>query len=357
MAISQAKSIPLGPVVIDVLGKDLSDDDRRRLLHPLTGGVILFTRNFESSEQVQRLTAEIRALREPGLVVSVDHEGGRVQRFRKDFTVLPPMRTLGVAWDEDRKQAKHLAHELGYVLAAELRAHGVDLSFTPVLDVDHGNSSIIGDRAFHSDAEAVAELATALMLGLKEAGMGAVGKHFPGHGHVRADSHLELPIDERPFADLQASDLVPFARLIRAGLPAIMPAHVVYTSVDERPAGFSPVWLKRILREELRFDGLIFSDDLSMAGARTVGGIVERVEAALSAGCDMVLVCNDPSAVDTLYGGFTYAMPAVGLARLARLHGRSSAESMVKLREDSRYVASLHAIGGLGKRSGELPLA
>jgi beta-N-acetylhexosaminidase len=357
MAIAQARAIPLGPVVIDVVGRELTDDDRRRLLHPLTGGVILFTRNFESSEQVQGLTAEIRALREPALVVSVDHEGGRVQRFRKDFTALPPMRTLGVAWDEDRKQAKHLAHETGYVLAAELRAHGVDLSFTPVLDVDHGNSSIIGDRAFHSDAEAVAELATALMQGLRQAGMGAVGKHFPGHGHVRADSHLELPIDERPFADLEASDLVPFARLIRAGLPAIMPAHVVYTSVDERPAGFSPVWLKRILREELRFDGLIFSDDLSMAGARTAGGIVERVEAALGAGCDMVLVCNDPSAVDTLYGSFTYAMPAVGLARLARLHGRSSAESMVQLREDSRYVDALHAIGGLGKRSGELPLA
>ena len=354
---SQARSIPLGPVVIDVAGKALSDDDRRRLLHPLTGGVILFSRNYESPEQVQSLTAEIHALREPALIVSVDHEGGRVQRFRTAFTVLPPMRTLGSAWDHDRREARRLAHETGFVLAAELRAHGVDLSFTPVLDVDHGNSSIIGDRAFHSDPEAVAELAIALVQGLKEAGMAAVGKHFPGHGHVRADSHLELPVDDRSLTEIEACDLVPFSRLIRAGLPAIMPAHIVFRAIDAQPAGFSPVWLKRILREELGFDGLIFSDDLSMAGAKATGGIVERAEAALGAGCDMVLVCNDPAAVDTLYGHFNYAMPAVGLARLARLHGRTGAESMVKLREDQRYVAALHAIAGLGQRSGELPLA
>lgn len=353
---SQARTIALGPVVIDVRGLELDDDDRRRLLHPLTGGVILFARNYESPEQLQQLTAAIHALREPALIIAVDHEGGRVQRFKTGFTVLPPMRTLGDAWDHNRQDARRLAHGTGYVLATELRAHGVDLSFTPVLDVDHGNSSVIGDRSFHSDPEAVADLAAALTQGLKEGGMGAVGKHFPGHGHVRADSHLELPVDERPYVDLEASDLVPFTRLMRAGLPAIMPAHVVYTQVDAAPAGFSPVWLKRILREELGFDGLVFSDDLSMEGARTAGGIVERVQAALTAGCDMVLACNDPAEVDTLYATLSYAMPAVGLARLARLHGRSAPDSMVKLREDARYVDALHAIAGLGQGSGELPL-
>ena len=354
---SLADPVPLGPVIIDVAGFELTADDRRRLLHPLTGGVILFTRNYQSPEQLRRLTADIHALREPALVIAVDHEGGRVQRFRPGFTAIPPMRALGDLWDANRQLAVRLAHETGYVLAAELRAHGVDLSFTPVLDLDHGSSSVIGDRAFHTGAEGVAELAGALGQGLKEGGVSAVGKHFPGHGHVRADSHLELPVDERPYAELEAADLVPFARLIRSGLAAIMPAHVVYPCVDALPASFSPVWLKRILRGELGFDGIIFSDDLSMEGARAMGGIAERATAALDAGCDMLLVCNDPAAVDTLYGCFSRTMPAVGLARLARLHGRAAAESMVELREDARYVTALHAIAGLGQSSGELPLA
>lgn len=224
---AHAKAVPLGPVVIDVAGTQPGAEDHRRLLHPLTGGVILFSRNYESPEQLQRLTAEIHALREPSLIVAVDHEGGRVQRFRSGFTVLPPMRALGEVWDQNHQQARHLAHEVGFLIAAELRAHGVDLSFAPVLDVDHGNSSIIGDRALHSEPDGVAELAAALVQGLKEGGMSAVGKHFPGHGHVRADSHLELPIDERVYEDIQSTDLVPFTRLIRAGLSAIMPAHIV----------------------------------------------------------------------------------------------------------------------------------
>jgi beta-N-acetylhexosaminidase len=352
-----AARIPLGPVVIDVSGTALTDDDRRRLLHPLTGGVILFTRNYTSAEQLQELTGEIHALREPTLIICVDHEGGRVQRFRPGFTALPAMRALGAAWEENAQHGKHLAKEAGLVLAAELRAHGVDLSFTPVLDIDHGNSSVIGDRSFHDNPQAVAELATALMHGLKQGGMSAVGKHFPGHGHVRADSHLELPVDDRDYAALRASDLVPFVRLIDEGLPAIMPAHVVYPRVDERPAGFSSVWLKSILREELRFDGLIFSDDLSMEGAAVAGGIVERTHAALDAGCDMVLVCNNPAAVDELYAKFTFATPPVTLVRLARLHGRAAARSLVKLREDTDYAAALRAIAGLGQGSAELPLA
>jgi beta-N-acetylhexosaminidase len=354
---AQAKAIPLGPVVIDVAGLRLTAEDRERLLHPLTGGIVLFARNYESPEQLHALTAEIHALREPALVITVDHEGGRVQRFRDGFTVIPPMRTLGNEWDMNPQHARHLAHEVGFVIGAELRAHGVDLTLAPVLDTDHGNSSVIGDRAFHREPQAVAELGLAVMQGMKQAGMGAVGKHFPGHGHVRADSHVELPIDDRPYADIELADIVPFARLIRAGLPAVMPAHVVYSAVDTRPAGFSEKWLKRILRDDLRFDGLVFSDDLSMAGAQAAGGIASRAEAAFAAGCDMVLVCNDPDGVDELYSDLKRSMPAVALARLARLHGRAGAESMSKLREDPRYVQSLHAISGLGRSSGELPLA
>jgi beta-N-acetylhexosaminidase len=352
-----AESIPLGPVVIDVAGTELNAEDRQRLLHPLTGGVILFTRNYESPEQLRALTSEIHALREPALVIAVDHEGGRVQRFREGFTRLPPMRALGLAWDGNPAHARHLAHEAGFVLASELRAHGVDLSFAPVLDIDHGNSSVIGDRSFHRDNKAVAELSLAVVQGMKEAGMSAVGKHFPGHGHVRADSHLELPVDERPYDRIARDDLVPFVRLIEAGLAAIMPAHIVFSAVDSRPAGFSDVWLKRILRDELGFDGLVFSDDLSMEGARAFGGITTRAVAALDAGCDMLLVCNDPVSVDELYAELDRRMSAVALVRLARLHGRPAAESMVKLREDPRYVASLRAIAGLGDASRQLPLA
>jgi beta-N-acetylhexosaminidase len=348
------KTTPLGPVVIDVGGLELDADDRRRLLHPLTGGVILFARNYASSDQLSRLTAEIHGLREPPLVVCVDHEGGRVQRFRDAFTALPPMRMLGNEWDANASRARRLAHEVGFVLAAELRAHGVDLSFAPVLDVDHGNSSVIGDRALHRDPEAVTELALALVQGMKQGGMGAVGKHFPGHGHVRADSHLELPIDQRAYEDIAREDLAPFARLIRAGLPAIMPAHIVFEKVDTRPAGFSEVWLGRILREQLNFDGIVFSDDLSMAGARFAGDIAGRAAAAFEAGCDIVLVCNDAAAIDMLYGASTHTLSPLALARLARLHGRPAATSMVDLREDPRYAHALHTIG---LDSGELPLA
>ena len=350
-------TIPLGPVMLDVAGTTLTADDRARLQHPLTGGVILFSRNFESCAQLAQLTAEIHALRNPPLIIAVDHEGGRVQRFREGFTRIPPMRELGLVWDHDRRRAATLAHALGFVLAAELRVHGVDLSFTPVLDVDFGNSSVIGDRAFHSRPEAIAELATAVMHGLREGGMAAVGKHFPGHGHVRADSHHEVPVDDRLLADIESEDLVPFRRLIDAGLGGIMPAHVIYPAVDAAPAGFSALWLKRILRGELGFDGVIFSDDLSMEGASVAGGVVDRGRAALSAGCDMVLVCNNPQSADELLHGLEYAMPAVALARLARIHGRMHATDAVRLREDARYVAALHAISGLGAHSRELPFA
>jgi beta-N-acetylhexosaminidase len=348
--------MPLGPLVLDVAGAALTADDRRRLAHPLTGGVILFSRNFVSPEQLVALTTEIHALRSPALIIMVDHEGGRVQRFREGFTAIPAMRELGRLWDANPQEGKRLAREVGFVLAAELRAHGVDLSFTPVLDIDRGTSSVIGDRALHSDPRAIVELARALVQGMREGGMSAVGKHFPGHGHVRADSHHETPVDDRPYADIAASDLVPFRRLVGTGLGGIMPAHVIYPRVDSRPAGFSAEWLKRILRTELGFGGAVFSDDLGMEGAAVAGGAVERAGAALAAGCDMALLCNDPAAADELLEGLEFTISPVSLARLARMHGRRHVESMMRLREDARYARALHTIAGIGLKSGDLPL-
>lgn len=352
-----AKALPLGPVMLDLEGTSLADEDRKRLLHPLAGGVVLFARNYTGPDQLLRLTTDIHGLRNPPLIITVDHEGGRVQRFRDGFTVIPPMRELGRIWDQSQQHARQLGQELGLVLAAELAAHGVDVSLAPVLDVDHGSSSVIGDRAFHSDPHAVAELARAVLQGFKQAGMGGVGKHFPGHGHVSADSHHEVPVDERRYEEIEATDLGPFRRLIEAGLSGIMPAHVIYPRVDSQPAGFSAIWLKQVLRGRLGFGGVIFSDDLSMEGASVAGGITERAHAALAAGCDVVLVCNNPVAVDELLGELSYSMPAVSLARLARMHGRAHGKGMVALREDARYAHALHAIAGIGKRDGELPLA
>ena len=352
-----AKALSLGPVMLDLEGVALGADDQRRLLHPLTGGVILFSRNFTDPAQLRGLTAEIRALRNPPLLIAVDHEGGRVQRFREGFTVLPAMAELGRSWDQDSRQALRLAQDLGFVLAAELRAHGVDLAMAPVLDVDHGMSEVIGDRAFHSDPRAIAELARALLQGFKQAGMSGVGKHFPGHGHVLADSHHASPVDERAYEEIEAIDLAPFRRLIEAGLGGIMPAHVIFPKVDERPAGYSAVWLKTVLRERLGFGGVIFSDDLSMEGAGVAGGVVGRATAALGAGCDMVLICNSPQGTDELLEGLSHPMPAVSLARLARMHGRQRPQTMAALREDPRYAHALDSVAAVSRRDGELPLA
>ncbi len=352
-----AKALSLGPVMLDLAGTALGADDRRRLLHPLTGGVVLFSRNFADPGQLRALTAEVHALRNPPLLIAVDHEGGRVQRFRDGFTVLPAMAELGRSWDESPRQALRLARDLGFVLAAELRAHGVDLALAPVLDVDHGMSEVIGDRAFHSDPRAIADLARALLQGFKQAGMSGVGKHFPGHGHVLADSHHASPVDERSYEEIEAVDLAPYRRLIEAGLGGIMPAHVVFPRVDERPAGYSPVWLKTVLRERLGFGGVIFSDDLSMEGAGVAGGVIERATAALDAGCDMALICNNPQGTDELLEGLRHPMPAVSLARLARMHGRQRPQSMDALREDARYARALDSVAAISRRDGELPLA
>ncbi len=346
----------LGPVMLDLCGAKLSDEECELLRHPLVGGVILFSRNYESPAQLCALTQAIHALRQPPLLIAVDHEGGRVQRFRKGFTRIPPMRRLGEIWDQHPQQARKLAHQLGFVLAAELRACGVDFSFTPILDMDYEKSLVIGDRAFHRSPQAIAELAHDLMLGMKQAGMAAVGKHFPGHGFVTADSHLAIPVDERDFADMQLFDLEPFRQMIHYGLPAIMPAHVIYPEIDDKPAGFSARWLKDILRDELAFDGVIFSDDLSMEAAKVGGDVLARGQAALVAGCDVVLVCNDPQSAKILLEGLNIKMSAVSLARLVRMHGKPHPPSLVQLHEDPYFVAAVHAIGNISQGSGDLPL-
>jgi len=292
--------IPLGPVVLDPAGPALSDDDRKRLLHPAAGGAILFAHNYESPEQLTALTEEIARLREPELPICVDHEGGRVQRFAQGFTAIPPMRRLGVLWDRDREAARRAARAVGTVISAELGAHGVDFSFTPVLDLDYGSSAVIGHRAFHYDPVAVGTLAAQLIEGLAGGGMAAVGKHFPGHGFAAADSHVAVPRDERPLKDLLRKDLPPYQAAIKAGLAAVMPAHVIYSQADAEPAGYSRYWLQEILRGKLGFEGLIFSDDLSMEGASTAGGVAERARAALAAGCDQVLLCQKPDEQERL---------------------------------------------------------
>ena len=287
-------------MVVDVVGPMLTDEDRERIRHPAAGAVILFARNYENPEQLAALTAEIERLREPALPVCVDHEGGRVQRFRDGFTAIPPMRALGRLWDRDRDLAKEAATSIGYIIAAELGAHGVDFSFAPVLDLDYGGSSVIGDRALHFDPSAVGALGACLVRGLAQGGVGAVAKHFPGHGYAEADSHVAVPRDERAFNEIVKKDIAPYQAVIDAGLAAVMPAHVIYPQVDPNPAGYSRHWLREVLRQQLGFQGLVFSDDLSMEGAAVAGGPPERARAALQAGCDMVLLCNNPAGLDEL---------------------------------------------------------
>jgi beta-N-acetylhexosaminidase len=328
-----------GPVMLDVVGHTLAADDIRRITHPLTGGVILFARNFESRNQLIALTGAIRALR-PDVLIAVDHEGGRVQRFRSDgFTRLPAMRRLGEIWDRDEAKALNAATAVGFVLAAELRACGIDLSFTPVLDLDYGESGVIGDRAFHRDPRAVASLARSLNHGLALAGMANCGKHFPGHGFVRADSHVAVPVDERDLDEIIGEDAAPYGWL-GMGLAAVMPAHVIYPKVDARPAGFSPVWLG-MLRERFAFGGVVFSDDLSMEGASVAGSVTDGARAALGAGCDMVLICNSPDKADQLLAelGAEERNPA-SAARIAALMPPPGAASWDALQRQPRYLAA-----------------
>ena len=335
--------------MLDVVGTALTADDIRRLQHPLVGGVILFARNFEDCEQLKALTASIHAVRQPPLLIAVDHEGGRVQRFREGFTKIPPMREFGKIWDKDRKKAMALAVEAGWILAAELRAHDVDFSFTPILDMDYGDSLVIGDRAFHLDPRAINELAFSLMQGLKKGGMAAVGKHFPGHGFVVADSHVSIPIDEREFDQIAQNDMQPFRQMIDEGLPAIMPAHVIYPKVDDKPAGFSAKWLQKVLRERLGFNGVIFSDDLSMEGASVGGDVTTRSLAALNAGCDMVLLCNRPDLADELLDNLVWKMSAQSIVRLTRMHGSHRPQSITQLRESGVFADAVKRVAMVGQ--------
>jgi beta-N-acetylhexosaminidase len=345
-----------GPITLDVLGLELDAEDRRRILDPLTGGVILFGRNFSNRKQLSKLTADIKKLR-PDVLISIDHEGGRVQRCKVDgFTHLPAMRKLGELWlaksksthpAESAALAMAAATACGYILASELRACGVDLSFTPVLDLDFGRSGVIGDRSFSRDPQIVFALAKSLNEGLRLADMANCGKHFPGHGWAEADSHVAIPVDERSLQEILNEDAKPYEWL-DLSLAAVMPAHVIYPKVDQHPAGFSKIWLHSILRQELGFEGVIFSDDLSMEGASVAGSVVKGAELALEAGCDAVLICNRPDLADQLLSKLrlTQAKQSESAARLNRLMPMSPALTWDALQEQAEYQ---HAKGLLNQ--------
>jgi beta-N-acetylhexosaminidase len=331
--------------MVDIAGTELSADDIRVLAHPLVGSVLLFSRNYRDPKQVADLTAAIRAVRTPHLLIAVDHEGGRVQRFREGFTRLPAARLLGRRWDADRRDAKSLAHSVGWLLAGELRAVGVDFSFAPCVDLDYGVSEIIGDRAFHSDPDIVAALGVATMTGMRDAGMAAIAKHFPGHGAVVADSHVALPVDRREYVDLEA-DIRPYRVLIDNNLPGIMAAHVVYPALDALPASLSPRWINGVLRRELKFHGCVFADDLSMAGAAAFGDVIARCELAFAAGCDVLPICNDRHSVEFVLGRLSADVgSAASQARLVRMRARG--EAPVNLHTNRQWQETAARIAGL----------
>lgn len=315
------KVLRLGPIMCDIDGPQLDADEGEILLHPLIGGVILFSRNFDSPNQLIELTEKIHRLRKPSLLIAVDHEGGRIQRFRDGFSRLPACGLLGSS--KPIKEAQLLAHQAGWLMAAELLSVGVDFSFAPVLDVGGDISEVIGDRSFHVEPDKISQLARAYATGMKEAGMAAVGKHFPGHGSVIEDSHVSMPVDSRLFSAIDTHDLIPFKSLIDFGISGLMPAHVIYSEIDTLPAGFSSIWLKDILRKQLNFKGTIFSDDLSMEGAKIIGDYINRTKAALEAGCDMVLICNNKEGVISVLDHYlqTKLSSNKSLSRLEKMRG------------------------------------
>jgi beta-N-acetylhexosaminidase len=333
-----------GPLMLDLTGTELSPEEREILLHPAVGGIILFSRNYASPEQVTRLVQEVHDLREPSLLVAVDQEGGRVQRFRDGFTRIPPAAWIGrIHDDRGAKEAKAVAHDLGWLMATELRSVGVDFSFAPVLDLGRGISRVIGDRAYHVAPDVVTLLAQAWMSGVHEAGMAAVGKHFPGHGGVEEDSHYQLPIDERRIEDLLMEDLVPFQRMIDRGLEAIMPAHVIYSRIAPQLAGFSRYWLQEILRHRLNFQGVIFSDDLTMTAAVEAGSYADRAQAALEAGCDMILVCNNQAGAIEVLDILKDRVDPASQMRLLRMHGRKPVTRQ-EMHLDPRWCAAVETV-------------
>ncbi|WP_432473272.1 beta-N-acetylhexosaminidase [Amphritea sp. HPY] len=326
-----------GALMLDVAGLTLTEEDKALLQDPVVGGLILFSRNYESPGQLAALVADIRACA-PEILIAVDQEGGRVQRFRDGFVRLPPMASLGKLYLQDSAQALVAATELGWLMASELLAYGVDISFAPVLDLDFGVSEVIGDRAFSDRASIAVELSGAFIRGMREAGMASTGKHFPGHGWVAADSHLEIPVDERSLADIEALDMAVFARLMEQGLDAVMPAHVIYREVDSQPAGFSEFWMQGILRQKLSFNGVIFSDDLTMEGASVAGGYPERSAVALKAGCDMLLVCNNRKAALEVRD-YLHSIDHGGSERIASMLARDRAD-IVALQASSRWQSA-----------------
>jgi beta-N-acetylhexosaminidase len=330
----------LGPVMVDLQSTCMTDEDCQMLANPRVGGVILFSRNFESIEQLQNLVEAIHQIRSPRLIVAVDQEGGRVQRFREGFVDLPPLSLLGELYDESPDRALECAQATGWIMAAELRAIGIDISFSPILDLDYGVSTVIGDRAFHRQPETVAELAHAYIVGMRKAGMAATGKHFPGHGAVQADSHTDLPVDERPYVDMLNEDLLSFERLIHYDIAAIMMAHVIYSDVDTNPACFSQHWIADVLRTRLAFEGVVFSDDLSMAAAHCMGSYSDRAMAALQAGCDMVLVCNSIEGRKEILSNLSDYHNPVSHCRLIRMHGKP-APDWDKLHTSQEWDAAL----------------
>ena len=340
-----------GPVMVGIAGSELDPVEREVLCHPCVGGVILFSRNYRCREQLRVLCDAVHALRQPPLLIAVDHEGGRVQRFRSGFSTLPAAARYGMLHDRNPGAACRAARAGGWVMAVELRAAGVDFSFAPVLDLGRGVSTAIGDRAFHRDPDVVTVLARAFIAGMRDAGVGGVGKHFPGHGGVVADSHHALPVDRRSYEDLRLSDLVPFERLAASDLAGVMPAHVVFECLDARPAGFSRRWIGDVLRGELGFEGIVFSDDLDMAAAGAGGDHVDRARAALEAGCDVVLLCNDFPAAVTVVEGLKTGPDPVRLARMARLHGPRlhgyGAAPFETLASDATYRSALAELSSL----------
>lgn len=311
----------LGPVMCDIQGTVLSELDRKRLCNKQVGGVILFARNYESPAQIKALIEDIHQLRTPRLIVAVDHEGGRVQRFREGFQKIPAMRVFGELFDENETQALKATEQVAWLVASELLYYGVDLSFAPVLDIGDPVSDVIGDRAFHKDPKKITRLANAWVRGMQQAGMEAVGKHFPGHGSVKGDSHHVMPYDSRSFEKISHLDLVPFQQVIKTHLSGIMMAHVIYEQVDEQPAGFSNFWIQQCLRQQLGFEGVVFSDDLSMAGAESAGSYAQRAKLSLQAGCDMLIVCNNEAGADEVIDSLQDYNNPVSQVRLMRLHG------------------------------------
>ena len=328
-----------GPLMVDVAGLCLSPEENEILKHPLVGGVILFTRNYESIPQLRDLVQAIKATRNPPLLVAVDQEGGRVQRFRKPFIELPPLRRLGALFANAPTQALDLAHAHGWLMATEILSVGIDISFTPVLDVDIGLSEVIGQRAFASEPQIIVQLARAYIRGMGEAGMAATGKHFPGHGSVKADSHVAIPVDERPYRTIYDQDMVPFRELATRDLAAMMVAHVIYPDKDDKPADFSNVWITEVLRRDLGFGGTVFSDDISMAAASVVGDHAERARLALEAGCDCVVVCNDPEGRATILDRVPYRPDALRQKRLSALYGRSQSD-FEALKTNAHWLAA-----------------